>query len=138
MQAVRAAVAAHDGHVYFTHDRDTENRIDVENTLQSSSVPAIALDSFFGDGRVDILKVDVEGFEEDVLRGGKLLLTDPCRAPRLIYLEVHPYNWSLCGTTSDSLLHRLHAANYEVETPDGKPCQAILRYGHVIARRQGK
>ena len=138
VQAVRAAVAAHDGRVSFTHDRDVENRIVVEDTLESSSVPAITLDSFFEDRRLDILKVDVEGFEEDVLRGGKLLLTDPCRAPRLIYLEVHPYNWSLCGTTGDSFLHRLHAANYEVETLDGKPCQAIITYGHVIARRQEK
>ena len=138
VQAVRAAVAECDGHVYFTHDRGVENRIVVENTLQSSLVPAITIDSFFEDRRLDILKVDVEGFEEDVLEGAELLLTNPCRAPRLIYLEVHPYNWSLCGTTSDSLLQRLHAANYKVETLDGKPCQRIITYGHVVARRQGK
>jgi len=138
VQAVRAAVAAHDGHVYFTHDRGVENRIAVENTLQNSSVPAVTLDSFFEDRRLDILKVDVEGFEEDVLEGAELLLTNPCRAPRLIYLEVHPYNWSLCGTTSDSLLQRLRSADYEVQTLDREPCRQITTYGHVVARRQRK
>ena len=135
VETVRAVVGAVDGHVRFTDDQDVQNRIAAENTSQSSTVPAIRLDSFFKDRRLDILKVDVEGFEEDVLRGGEALLADSYRAPRLIYLEVHPYNWSLCGTTSDSLLGRLHAAHYEVGTLDGEQCGRILTYGHIIARR---
>src|SRR5467141_1320761 len=83
-------------------------------------------------GEVYEPEVDVEILEEDVLKGTEGLLADSCRAPRLIYLEVHPYNWSLCGTTSHSLLGRLHAANYEVGTLDGEQCGRILTYGHII------
>ena len=138
VETVRTAVGAVDGHVRFTDDQDVQNRIAAENTCHSSTVPAITLDSFFKDRRLDILKVDVEGFEEEVLRGGEVLLADSSRAPRLIYLEVHPYNWSLCGTSSDSLLGRLHAAHYEVGTLHGEQCGKIVTYGHIIARRLDK
>ena len=134
-EAVGAAVAACDGQIGFTCDQDTQNRIALERTPVDSNVPAVRLDSFFKRGQLDILKVDVEGFEEDVLKGGEELLSDRFRAPRLIYLEVHPYNWVLCGTTSESLLRRLHDANYEVETPGWEPCRNICRYGEVIAHR---
>src|SRR5207245_7836663 len=85
---VNAAVGAVDGEVGFTNGRDVENRVVFEERLQSATVPAVRLDSFFDGQRLDILKVDVEGFEEEVLKGGRELLMDSQRAPRLIYLEV--------------------------------------------------
>jgi FkbM family methyltransferase len=132
---VRAAVGTVDGEIGFTCDQDTQNRILPQQTPNGRTVPAIRLDSFFDRQRVDILKVDVEGFEEEVLKGGLQLLSDSERAPRLIYLEVHPYNWELCGTTSESLLRHLHESGYDVETPDGTPCTKISSYGEVIALR---
>jgi FkbM family methyltransferase len=40
--------------------------------------------------RVDLLKIDVEGMEEAVLAGARVLLVDPNRRPRCIVVEVHP------------------------------------------------
>lgn len=135
VRAVRAAVGTLDGEIGFTSDQDTQNRILVEKTHQSSTVPAVRLDSFFKGQRLDILKVDVEGFEENVLKGGLDVPMESPQAPRLIYLEVHPYNWSSYGTTSKSFLRQLREAGYVVETLDGQPCRSISKYGEVIARR---
>jgi hypothetical protein len=45
-----------------------------------------------GAGRVDILKVDVEGAEGLVLEGAGRLLADPEKRPRLILLELFEPN----------------------------------------------
>jgi len=37
----------------------------------------------------DVGKVDVEGYEYDVLRGGSPLLIDPSRRPRVVFIELH-------------------------------------------------
>jgi hypothetical protein len=100
-------------------------------------VPVVRLDTHFAGQRLDLLKVDVEGFEEEVLAGAEELLGDPGRAPRSIFIEVHPYNWHLCGTTSQSLLGRLRRLGYAVEHLDERAVEKIINYGEVVARRLG-
>lgn len=55
-------------------------------------VPVVSLDSLFLPERirVDLMKIDVEGYEGRVLAGGAALLADPDLAPRAILLELHP------------------------------------------------
>ena len=81
----------------------------------------------------DILLIDVEGFEEKVLRGGRALLSDPLRRPRTVLVEVHPYVWAEPGTTSDSLLHELRQHGYVVNFLDGTEVKSIKDYGHIVA-----
>ena len=76
----------------------------------------------------------IEGYEEPALRGAKSLLSDPARRPRLIVIEVHPYNWPLCGGSSASLLNLLHECGYEVRHLDGVAVDVISEYGHVLAQ----
>lgn len=136
VQAVRSAVGTMDGEIWFTADKNIQNQIAQPGAAGAKPVPSVTLDAYFKGQRLDLLKVDVEGFEEEVLKGAEQLLGDPTRAPRLIYVEVHPYNWHLCGTTSESLLGRLARHSYSVEHPDGTPVQRIENYGEVVARRQ--
>jgi hypothetical protein len=72
------------------------------------------------------------------VKGAGELLGDAARAPRLIYLEVHPYNWHLCGTTSESLLGRLQQDGYAVEHMDGRSARRVEQYGEIVARRSNK
>jgi len=83
--------------------------------------------------KVDVILVDIEGYEEAALRGGRSLLSDPSRRPRLIVIEVHPYNWHLCGGNSASLLSFLHECGYQVTHLDGSPFFELNDYGHVLA-----
>jgi FkbM family methyltransferase len=52
-------------------------------------IPATALDSFeFPEGRVDFVKIDVEGFEVNIIRGGLLFLQKT--KPKYIFIEIFP------------------------------------------------
>ena len=132
---VRAAVGASSGSVRFAANFGCESHVlRVGEPAQSAvEVPMVTLDSHFPDARVDLLKIDVEGFEEPVMRGGMALLRDAKRRPRMILVEVHPFTWDAVGTTSDSLLGCLGECGYAVETVNGIPVSQIVDYGHVVA-----
>jgi hypothetical protein len=85
---------------------------------------------------LDILKIDVEGYEEVVLRGAANLLSDAQRGPRLIYIEVHPYAWPAVGTTSTSLLGLLEGYNYRIVSLADLLVENIRGYGEVVAIRK--
>ena len=97
-------------------------------------IQVTTLDSVFAGERIDVLKIDVEGYEEMVLRGAYDLLRSPARRPRTLFVEVHPYAWSSLGTTSASLLSLLSASGYHAETPSGEPVRNIDQYGEIVAR----
>lgn len=97
------------------------------------SVSMTTLDKIASERRVDVILVDIEGYEEPALRGARILLSDPARRPRLIVIEVHPYNWPLCGGSSASLLSLLRECGYEVRHLDGRAADVISQYGHVFA-----
>src|SRR6185295_8656434 len=139
VKIITAAVGAHDGFVEFSSNK-SESHISSGNGNGSSNVqrvPAVTLDSVFAEDKLDVLKIDVEGFEEMVLRGAKTLLIDPSRCPRAIFIEVHPYAWSELGVSSDSLLSFLNETGYHVKTLSGDDSQRIESYGEVVAHKQG-
>lgn len=96
-------------------------------------VEMTTLDQLVGEGHLDLMLIDIEGFEEAALRGGARLLADPARRPRLIVVEVHPYAWAASGGRSSGLLGLLRGAGYEVQWVDGRPVGEITTYGHVMA-----
>lgn len=100
------------------------------------TVPVTTLDEAFPRQRVDLLKVDVEGYEEQVLRGGIRLLSDAARGPRTMYIEVHPYAWQGVGSSSESLLRLLDTCGFSVSTLGGQPVRVIDQYGEIVAQRR--
>ena len=49
--------------------------------------------------KVDVMKIDVEGYEDFVLRGAQTLLSDDSRAPSVVFIEVHPEAWPAFGVS---------------------------------------
>lgn len=131
---VQAAVADRDGKVSFADNRNSESHINLALD-HASSVPCVRLDTVLAGSHLDILKIDVEGYEEAVLHGAKDLLQDEGRKPRAIYIEVHPYAWPRVGTTSDSLLELLASRGYNVSDLSGRPVKKIDSYGEIVADR---
>src|SRR3989442_341315 len=110
-EAVRALAIAHDplgGALFLVRSRLPWLRASTVGRVHpgaSWTVPAITLDSYFERhvrSRVDLLKVDVEGAEDAVLRGGKAALA----AVENVVLELHP---GLCdGAGVVARLRRTH------------------------------
>jgi FkbM family methyltransferase len=130
----RTAVSDRPGSACFLANGSSEARLVSSEQSNTTKVEVITLDRTFAGERVDILKIDVEGYEEMVLRGAHNLLRSPERRPRAIFIEVHPYAWQSLGTTSESLLSLLGAAGYQTKTVQGAPIRAIDHYGEIVAR----
>ncbi len=103
---------------------------------QGASVDMISLDTVLYRSCLSLLKIDVEGFEEEVLRGGLRLLADHVRSPRLIYVEVHPYVWSTIGVSDRTLLKLLDDLHYDVTDLSGHPIREIKYYGEIVAYKR--
>jgi hypothetical protein len=63
------------------------------------------------------------------------LLANPACCPRAIFIEVHPYNWPVAGTTSESLLALLQTCQYRVVNLQDAPMERIEAYGEIVARK---
>jgi FkbM family methyltransferase len=130
---VDAAATSREGSIAFQTTLGPMSTIAKADDEGVTTVRAVTLDGQFPAQRIDILKIDVEGFEEDVLRGSARLLQDDARRPRLVFIEVHPYAWGAVGTTSARLIALLDEAGYSLELPSGQPVNKIDFYGEVIA-----
>jgi len=135
VELCQAVVGCEDDVVAFAAGRGSESRVATIDGVSAERlvVRVVRLDSVLGAGRLDVLKIDVEGYEELMLQGARGLLSDPLRRPRAIYIEVHPYAWSGPGTTSESLLNLLQKHAYAAYFLTGKPVDKIDRYGEIIA-----
>ena len=100
------------------------------------SVPMVTLDDALAGRRIDVIKIDVEGFEQNVIQGARSILTNERARPRAILVEVHPFAWAEIGTTSASFLALLDEMGFRVEDMQGAPVSSISEYGHVIALRK--
>ncbi len=135
--AVQAAVAATDSTVSFESGGGSQSRLSAAGSSEATrsvQVAARSLDSWFAHGRVDVLKIDVEGFEQAVLEGATRLLNDAKRKPRCIFIEMHPYAWAESGASSEAIVLLLAAAGYHLTLLDGTTVSEIRHYGEMIAR----
>jgi FkbM family methyltransferase len=135
--ALRAAAGTDSGTAFLCAGRGTQSHLahGSERDGDVISVPMVRIDQVVGTNQVNVIKIDVEGFEELVLRGAEGLLADSHRAPRTIIVEVHPSAWHAVGTTSESLLQLMRGHGYRVQNVRGEEVSAIEEYGHVIARK---
>jgi len=86
VEANRAAVGDAMGMLSFSADRDTMNQVvGPDYTGASIQVQVVTLDHLLGGRTAEVWKVDVEGFERQVLAGASQSLADP--GVKLILLE---------------------------------------------------
>lgn len=130
------AVSDKDGTVTFALQGSQSSILATEGSEATVmvSVPSVRLDTILANTHLDILKIDVEGFEEQVLRGATALLANPVLRPRHIYIEIHSYAWDATNTTEHSLLDLLNHYQYTTTFLDGRPVEGLdTYYGEVIA-----
>lgn len=69
VELIQAAVAAQDGTVAFQAGGGSESHMSYVPLNGVQMVRCVCLDAMFADRQLNILKIDVEGYEEEVLHG---------------------------------------------------------------------
>lgn len=119
VRAVQAAAGDHCGTARFTTGLDAVNSLAADGPVVTELV---TVDSLIGDSRVAGLKVDVEGFELEVLRGAVRALAEQRIA--LIQLEWNETSRSALGTDRRPVAELLASYGYRLYRPDAKGCLA--------------
>jgi FkbM family methyltransferase len=136
VRAYPSAVGAESTHLRFAGNRGSESTVATSSAEGAEQVEAVCLDSVFAAEPVDLLKIDVEGYEVHVLRGAVRLLKDASRAPRTIFVEVHPTAWERFGVTDRSLLESLWQVGYKVFDLGGNDVSRIAEHGAIVAQKE--
>jgi FkbM family methyltransferase len=111
--AVRAAAGDHCGSARFTAGLDAGNSLAADGPVVTELV---TVDSLIGDRQVTGMKVDVEGFELDVLRGAARALAD--RRIGLIQLEWNQASVFAVGQDRRPIAELLAGYGYRLFRPD--------------------
>ena len=111
--ALRAAAGSHCGTARFTAGLDAGNRVTPDGPVVTELV---TVDSLIGDRRVTGMKIDVEGFEIDVLRGAARALAE--HRIGLIQIEWNEMSVSAIGTDRRPVAELLAGHGYRLYRPD--------------------
>jgi FkbM family methyltransferase len=112
-RAIKAAAGAACGTARFTAGQGAANRLDPDGSVETD---VVTVDSLVGDRVVAGLKVDVEGFELEVLRGCAEALTQ--QRIRLVQLEWNMASEAALGTDRRSVVELLAGYGYALYRPD--------------------
>jgi FkbM family methyltransferase len=128
------AVSNRDSRSSFVAGKGVQSRLAFDDGERGISMNVIALQEFFTGDKVDVMKIDVEGFEQAVLEGALGLLKDLRRRPRAIFIEMHPFAWSQSGASSEGIMQLLAHAGYQAYSLDACRVDQVAEYCEIIAR----
>jgi FkbM family methyltransferase len=101
----------------WEHQTYRASLVGARDRVASERVPVYMLDEALGATSCRLLKIDVEGSELEVLRGGRSLLAE--RRADAIVLEINPSALRDAGTTVGALAAVLAAAGYRPHRVEG-------------------
>jgi len=102
---------------------------------QGIEVDCIRLDDFFAQEKLDIIKIDVEGYEAQVLLGAINVLKRSKGYPRAIFIEVHPLAWDDYDSADRTIVSLLRNSGYTIQNTKGEAVESIKNYGEIFAFR---
>lgn len=124
------ALGAEEGQMTFNVSRLNrgDNRLVPVNqppATSSASVRVVTLDQILNGRPVDLIKMDVQGWESAALRGMKRLLAAP--NPPLIHLEICPHILRMAGSSFEEIRDLLQQYAYALFEADTRQTPLDLR-----------
>jgi len=128
-----------DFHIYKSKGHNSLGRVDTSQYIKTIQVPTTSLDEFASEhqiDRIDFLKIDVEGFELEVLKGASRLLASK-KIGAILFEANRPVLESI-GKTAAPIYNLLRSHSYHVTDLDGRSVDALevnqCRFGDFLAR----
>ena len=124
---INCAVGESEGEIFFTDSRsDVLNRVSEKPV--GISVPLSTLDSLITEATIDLLKIDVEGYELAVLKGASRTLSKS----QCVYLESYYEHQQHYGYATRELLEILRESGFSMLFLDHKMSTAkMLPWDHA-------
>jgi FkbM family methyltransferase len=138
LQVIEAAVAERPGTLRFHLSDDSEGASLFDPGVEavgSVEVPVTTLDDFVKQAslpRVDLLKIDAEGAEVGILRGGRRLLAGP-EAP-VVIIEANPVTLAAAGQSVAVLRAELEGYGYAITVIEGMPWRGAVAENWLATR----
>ena len=147
--AIEAAVSSKSGNLSLSKGwlNRGDNRASVQQTAANGVqvVQAVTIDEVVKSGRLDLLKIDVQGFELQVLLGAQQTIAS--NPGITILLEFWPYGLRMAGSEPAELLDFLKKAGLTVrgldpavtkklETGELSSWQTALQYCNIVAAQR--
>jgi FkbM family methyltransferase len=117
---VPKAVSDHSGRllIYTSPTLNVDHRTyEVANYKQAIAVDGVSVDDYVGGRfRVDVIKMDIQGYELNALRGMKKTVT---ASPAVtIFSEFWPYGFRLCGTNAKDVYDYIRSLDLQMWLPE--------------------
>jgi FkbM family methyltransferase len=116
ISTMQAAVSNRSGTLAFAANElnrgDNRVRSNPDATSSGAQVAAVTIDEIFGSSRLDLLKIDVQGFEIEVLLGAQKTLTS--NPDLTIAFEYWPYGLRQNDRQPGELLELLQEAGFSI------------------------
>jgi FkbM family methyltransferase len=135
IQIIAAAAGNRTGSIEFMPALSSESRIARPDDVTAKIIKvrcATLVELVANAPRPDVIKIDVEGYEAQVLEGAIPLLRDIERRPRLIAVELHAFAWR-DESTLFSIQRMLTECGYRMENLDGSAVDRVDWLSQIVA-----
>ena len=133
VQVICAAVSNKTGFIEMAGEEDSSySSVKVDNTIGTGRTKAITIDHLVEKmnlPRVDILKMDIEGWEFHALQGMSALLSNRSARPRMMMIELFSDHIQRYGSSIDEVCYYLNGYGYE---------PYVLNKGSVLMKYESK
>ncbi|HEY4075155.1 MAG TPA: FkbM family methyltransferase [Herbaspirillum sp.] len=113
-----AAIGGHGGTIklFISDELNVDHRtFDSGDGRLGIDVPLVSLDSYFSSGeRVDLIKIDVQGFELSVLQGAARVLQENCDIK--VLMEFWPYGLVKASVVPSDVIDFIQSLGFEIRT----------------------